>query len=446
MYNLCMFLKNKDFNIDYVSLALFRLGLILTAFAMPLEIVPNNFLSLLSWLINILLVQRAIYLFVFKKNKLAFNFKKDSLILAAFTLPLLAIFISALFSFYKVVALLELRGLIVLAVRTLIIIFISRKEDIRLFINSIYIVTVLVIIFAFFQFYADLLGVSVNITRLISNYTSKGTYPFPRVHSFAHEPLYLANYLLIALGLVCGDLVINKEKSKWWIKALFILTVLLIILTVARGAIIGLIFGIFVFLVLTWDFKLFKQILIYSIVSIIISLSVLSSASLIKKDTVINSFGNHAINTKDESVTNRTSTWKYAIKAIIAKPLTGVGGANSQYFIGESNPVDLKNNSTGLYKIIVFNNSFITFLAEYGIIGITSLMPLCYLFIIIGRDLILLRPKSYAVGLFAFTVAVIIQAMTFEIILLLRFWMLLALLIAIWRLDIRSKNNQLNSK
>ncbi len=441
-----MFLKNKDFNIDYVSLALFRLGLILTAFAMPLEIVPNNFLSLLSWLINILLVQRAIYLFVFKKNKLAFNFKKDSLILAAFTLPLLAIFISALFSFYKVVALLELRGLIVLAVRTLIIIFISRKEDIRLFINSIYIVTVLVIIFAFFQFYADLLGVSVNITRLISNYTSKGTYPFPRVHSFAHEPLYLANYLLIALGLVCGDLVINKEKSKWWIKALFILTVLLIILTVARGAIIGLIFGIFVFLVLTWDFKLFKQILIYSIVSIIISLSVLSSASLIKKDTVINSFGNHAINTKDESVTNRTSTWKYAIKAIIAKPLTGVGGANSQYFIGESNPVDLKNNSTGLYKIIVFNNSFITFLAEYGIIGITSLMPLCYLFIIIGRDLILLRPKSYAVGLFAFTVAVIIQAMTFEIILLLRFWMLLALLIAIWRLDIRSKNNQLNSK
>jgi O-antigen ligase len=439
-----MFLKNKDFNIDYVSLALFRLGLILTAFAMPLEIVPNNFLSLLSWLINILLVQRAIYLFVFKKNKLAFNFKKDSLILAAFTLPLLAIFISALFSFYKVVALLELRGLIVLAVRTLIIIFISRKEDIRLFINSIYIVTVLVIIFAFFQFYADLLGVSVNITRLISNYTSKGTYPFPRVHSFAHEPLYLANYLLIALGLVCGDLVINKEKSKWWIKALFILTVLLIILTVARGAIIGLIFGIFVFLVLTWDFKLFKQILIYSIVSIIISLSVLSSASLIKKDTVINSFGNHAINTKDESVTNRTSTWKYAIKAIIAKPLTGVGGANSQYFIGESNPVDLKNNSTGLYKIIVFNNSFITFLAEYGIIGITSLMPLCYLFIIIGRDLILLRPKSYAVGLFAFTV--IIQAMTFEIILLLRFWMLLALLIAIWRLDIRSKNNQLNSK
>ncbi len=446
MYNLYMFLKNKDFNIDYVSLALFRLGLILTAFAMPLEIVPNNFLSLLSWLINILLVQRAIYLFAFKKNKLAFNFKKDSLILAAFILPLLAIFISALFSFYKVVALLELRGLIVLVVRTLIIIFISRKEDIRLFINSIYIVTVLVIIFAFFQFYADLLGVSVNITRLISNYTSKGTYPFPRVHSFAHEPLYLANYLLIALGLVCGDLVINKEKSKWWIKALFILTVLLIILTVARGAIIGLIFGIFVFLVLTWDFKLFKQILIYSIVSIIISLSVLSSASLIKKDTVINSFGNHAINTKDESVTNRTSTWKYAIKAIIAKPLTGVGGANSQYFIGESNPVDLKNNSTGLYKIIVFNNSFITFLAEYGIIGITSLMPLCYLFIIIGRDLILLRPKSYAVGLFAFTVAVIIQAMTFEIILLLRFWMLLALLIAIWRLDIRSKNNQLNSK
>jgi O-antigen ligase len=441
-----MIVNNKDFNIDHVSLVLFRLGLILTAFAMPLEIVPNNFLSILSWLINILLIQRAIYLFAFKRNKLAFNFKKDRLILAAFILPILAIFISALLSFYQVVALLELRGLIVLAIRALIIIFISNKEDVRLFINSIYVVTALVIIFALFQFYADLLGVPGNITRLISNYTSEGTYPFPRVHSFAHEPLYLANYLLIALGLICGDLVINKEKSKWWIKTLYILTVLLIILTVARGAIIGLIFGIFVLLVLTWDFKLFKQIFIYSIASIIISLSMLGSASLIKKDSVLNRFGTHAISTKDESVTNRTSTWKYAIKALIARPLTGVGGANSQYFIGESNPVDLKNNSTGLYRIIVFNNSFITFLAEYGIIGITSLMPLCYLFIIIGRDLILLRPKSYVIGLFSFIVAVIIQAMTFEIILLLRFWMLLALLIAIWRMDIRSKNNQLNSK
>jgi len=435
MYNLAMMFKNRPFSSDSASLFFYRFGLVLTAIAMPLEIVPNNFLSLLSWVINIFLLQRIAYLLIFKKNNIRLGKKKDKFILAAFLIPLFAIFISAIFSFSRQVAFLELRGLSVLVARCLIIIFFSSKEDIKIFISSIYVVTGLALLFAIFQFYADLAGISTGITKLISNYTSKGTYPFPRVHSVAHEPLYLANYLLISLGLISGDLIINRKNTDWRMKTLFVLSISVIILTVARGAIIGLVLAIVVLLILCRSFEFFKQVILYLLISVFLSLVMLGSASIIKKDTVVNSFGSHAVTTNDESVLNRTSTWKYAIKSLKNNPFTGFGGANSQYFIGESNPSDLNNDSLGLYKIIVFNNSFITFLAEYGFLGLFSLIPLCYLLAIICRELFNSEPKSYAVGVFAFFIAILFQAMTFEILLVMRFWIMLALLIAIWRLQ-----------
>jgi hypothetical protein len=438
-----MFSKKNLSVLNKISDYLFKLGLVLTAVAMPLEIVPNKLLTLLSWLINLLLFQRLLYVVVFNRKTINHNIKTDRIILLALLLPLAAIGISALGALNRAVALLEYRGLVILVLRVLIIIFIATKEDIKLFINSIFGMTAIVVAFALFQYYGDLAGLPGKVTRMIANYSSRGDYIFPRVHSLAHEPLYLASYLLISAGLLVGEVVKKGTSTNKWLKVLLVSVLTLIILTIARGAIIGMVAGLVIAFLMTRDIKLIKQLSLYVLLAVFISVAMLGSASLFKKGSAVTSFSEHAITTNDASVLNRTMTWKYAYRSFRSSPIIGVGGANSQYYIGEGTPTVDTSKPVDLFKVIVFNNSYLTYASEYGIIGIIALLPLAYLLFLVAKDIFKNKPKSYLVGLFAFFAGLLLQAMSFEILLVMRFWMMLALMLAVWRLRILAKSKDL---
>jgi O-antigen ligase len=438
-----MLSKNNLAKLNKISDYLFRAGLVLTAIAMPLEIVPNKLLTLLAWAINLLLLQRLVYVLIFNRKSLKHNIKIDRVILIAFLLPLVAIGVSALGALNRAVSLLELRGLVILVLRALVIIMIASMEDIKLFIKAIYAMTAVVVAFGIFQYYGDLAGLPSKITRMIANYSSRGDYIFPRVHSLAHEPLYLASYLLISAGLLSGEIIINKKVTNKWLKILFLLVITLIILTIARGAIIGAIAGLILVFIATRDIKIIKQISIYVLVSFVLSLVMLGSASLFKKGSAVTSFSEHAVTTNDASVLNRTMTWKYAIKSFKSSPIIGVGGANSQYYIGEGAPAVDNSKPVNLFKVIVFNNTYLTFMSEYGVLGALCLVPMAYLLFLIAKSIFVSKPKSYIVGLFAFLIGLLLQAMSFEILLVMRFWMMLALLVAIWRMREISKEKEL---
>lgn len=438
-----MMSKDSLQKINKISGYLFKAGLVLTAVAMPLEIIPNKLLTILAWTINLLLVQRLLYVLFFDRKSFKHDTKTDRVVLIAFLLPLLAIGTSALGALNRGVSFLELRGLVILVLRSLIIIMLANKDDIRLFIKSIYAMTAVVVAFGIFQYYGDLFGLPGKITRIISNYSSRGDYIFPRVHSLAHEPLYLASYLLISAGLLAGEIVMNGQKINKWLRVLFILVLTMLILTIARGAIIGAIAGIILVFVVTRDIKIIKQISICVAVSIVLSLIMLGSASLFKKGSAVSSFSEHAVTTNDASVINRTMTWKYAYRSFKSSPIIGVGGGNSQYYIGETAPQVDTSKPADLFKVIVFNNSYLTYVSEYGILGVLCLLPMAYLLFLIAKDIFALKPKSYIVGLFAFLVGLLLQAMSFEILLVMRFWMMLALLIAIWRIRTISRQKDL---
>lgn len=429
---------NKE-KLEAISISLFRLGLVLTATAMPLEILPNRYISLLSWVINLLLLQWPLFVLLAGKNKIRISFKLDKLIIAALFLPLIAISLSALASVNMSVSFLELRSILVLVVRSLVIIFFSSPEDIKIFIKSVYIVTALVVAFAIFQYFGDLIGISSKITGIIKNYSSRGDHPFPRVHSFAHEPLYLANYLLISAGFIAGDIVKNRKNTKLWLKILFILTLSIIIITVARGAIYGMVLALIMLIIFVRDLSFIKQIFSYFALSVFFSLLMLGSASFIKNQFIIDDFSSHAASTADGSVTNRTATWKYAVKSFIMSPLLGVGGSNSQYYIGDHVPKVASSANVGLSKILVFNNTYLTYATEYGIIGLLSVIPLALLFIKIIKYIYNKRPNSYIVGVAAFFIAILLQALSFEMLLIMRFWVMTAILIALYRFNILNR-------
>ena len=429
-----MLTKKNIASLEKFSIDLYRLGLILTAIAMPLEIIPNQFLSVLSWTITVLLLQRVMLVLITKKFDFSVKNKLDILVIVAFVLPLFAASFSMLASVNTKVSLLELRSLFMLILRCLIIVLFSTKQDIRIFVKSIYVTAAAVIAFAFYQYIGDLAGLSAKFTLLIKNYSSRGDYLFPRIHSIAHEPLYYANYLLIVAGIAAGELYAFGKKSSNWIKLLFILALTMIILTVARGAIYGMVLGLLVLLLFARDKKFTKQILLYFVCSILISLVMLLGASLFKNQLVLDDFGSHAATTTDGSVLNRTATWKYSTKAFLASPLIGVGGSNSQFYIGENSPVENSLQSKSLSKIIVFNNTYLTFVAEYGLLGILAFIPMIVLLFQIGKFVFINKPKSLIVGAYAFLFAVLLQALTFETFLIMRVWVFVALIVALYKI------------
>jgi O-antigen ligase len=104
--------------------------------------------------------------------------------------------------------------------------------------------------FGIYQFVAGSLGVDPAFTGLRTAYRRE-IFGFPRVQSTGLEPLYFANYLLLPLAIGVATLRASTSKRLFeWQDAALGVAALAFILTMSRGAFIGL--GVAAVLAIAW--------------------------------------------------------------------------------------------------------------------------------------------------------------------------------------------------
>src|SRR5258705_4018205 len=118
-----------------------------------------------------------------------------------------------------------------------------RERELKLFDDSVLWMTVVVTAFGLFQFFGDTCGLPTTWTFLEARYTSAAAFPFPRVQSFALEPLYLAHFLFLPIGI----LLVRRwrtRKASIFEQILLIATLAVLLLTLSRGGILGLLLSV----------------------------------------------------------------------------------------------------------------------------------------------------------------------------------------------------------
>jgi O-antigen ligase len=425
------------------------LGVVLTIFLLPIDRFPYlHYIPLRLGAVSLilLLVAAAARFGKIIADKRWQDFKRVVFVGFLLLLPVLGYVQSIHYAIDRKIAVGATRLLLIAALKA-VCFFILIYENSRLWgviKKTIYIVTALVVGFGFFQFIFDVLGASTKITDLRSCCTSNSTYIFPRVHSVAYEPLYLANFLTIPLWLMVIDFFQDKSaRKKKYLAVLFIATSSLIVLSLARSAIFSIIIALLVFVAGLRGRKFAKKLLPYVsktllvIVAIAVSLVMLSGlASRYIHKTAIHGansgaagsvaiFGNHAVDLTDQSAQTRYSTWPKALTFIKQRPLDGVGAYNSRV---ELNLTAYKRGVQDI-KLQPFNNDLLGLLVDLGLVGVLTFGPLVVALVVaIWRSFKLhwnTANAPYALAL----VAMLVQSNFFHSILLARLWVVVAIVL-----------------
>lgn len=269
------------------------------------------------------------------------------------------------------------------------LVFCAQKSD--LYKKIIFIISSIVAIFCMYQFIGDTLGVNSSFLLLDTRYT-KLIFGFPRIQGFAIEPLYLANYLIIPIGLSLGAIIVKPKRYLYYLLTLFSY---LVWLTVARGAylaILSMFLVAFIVLFYKKDYPRVFNLLAVIFVSVILSfISIWASGKFAtqlpdstKSQTEyqttipqegISSEGNaerlveHTTSFTDEtSFTDRIKTSTTATQLFVANPLVGVGPGNFGRYVTQIYP----NTYADIDQIV--NNEPLELLAEVGLLGFVILM------------------------------------------------------------------------
>lgn len=302
--------------------------------------------------------------------------------------------------------------------------------------------SLLVGLFGLFQFFGDVTGIPVSITLLKDIYT-KEIFGFPRIQAFSVEPLYFANFLLIPIGLGVAYF-FGKVKlviSRRVLIPLLILLLVNFVLTVSRGAYIGLIVAL-IFLFVCFFRRLFtwRNILTGILTIFIVGYGVIFALS--KGDYVAtNEFVGHVL-LRDfnvgESIQGRLQTFRSALDMYRTSPVFGVGLGN----FGPNVSGKPYTPPPGGWPIV--NNQYIETLAETGVVGLSTFI-LVLLFLII-RSFIAWRKtqdpflKSTMIGLLAAFIGVLVQYASFSTLYIIHIWVLIGLMVGVGNLILR--NNQ----
>ncbi len=401
----------------------FPAGLIITAALMPLDRIANlatspPYLSLIALIL--LAIRPALELLTHPRN--IWSTLKPLLSFAVLSVLIGAI-LSSFMSIDKAATYSALVLLLFVSARAWFMAVFTGSSDLSVFENAVLIVSVPVILFGFYQFIADVLGLSQAFTFLIPRYSSVATYSFPRIQSTALEPLYLAHYLMLPIGI----LAVRAAKRSLLKRELLLLIGLFVafFITNSRGAILGLLLALFIAAVSIRNRKWLGIIICSILASLVIVTAFVGFAGQVHRKNSVGSFATHAIDLGDESARTRYDLWPKSIDIFLNHPITGVGFYNSRHAIHPELPA-----STPINKLQPLNNDYLAYLAETGLVGILLILPLAFLVIKRIWTVIKYRfvhPSSpYA---FAF-IGMAFQANAFHSILLLRTWVVIALLLA----------------
>lgn len=404
-----------------ISDRLFSAGIVLFAVLLPLEIIPNKYISILSLLITILLLPRPFAQLATRKLSPRRELRNWMWILL--TLPLLAV-AAAAYANPQNLHTDALRTFTVLVFRTWLIARFATLADLNLFKRATIAVGAAVTAFGFYQFFGDLAGLKHSLTFLRETYSSSGTHPFPRVHSLAREPLLLANYLFIPMALLVIE-VINNRKNRLALGLLLGLMFVLLLTLDARSAYYAMIPA---GLALLFTLRERRDLLRKGLIAV---LGIGAAALLLLIISIgpgpLAKFINHGAEFGDASFQNRVKTWQEFPGIFTDSPLFGVGLGNGSLAILHLPCPPLPSDPP------VFNNTYLTVAAESGLLGLAALLPLIAMLVREAWPRLKRRITRQDTAYVLILIAYAVQITSYEAFLNLRFWGVIALSLAAFR-------------
>lgn len=454
-----------------ISNVLFVAGLALTAVTMAWDRVPSPearppFFSLNDSrglaphevLTFLLLFQRGLVMAWDRYRKREGAWPKASL-LAAFALPAIAAGVATMTAFNVGVAVLASLIFCFVLVRGWLLAQYIREHELKLFENITLWVAVAAVVLGYYQFFSDVFGLPQSWTQLMPSYSSDGTYPFPRIQSFALEPLYLAHWMFLPLGILLTRYW-RTRSAPVFEQILLVFTLGLFLLTLSRGAMMGLALALLVLIVVGRAWRPLLYLGRNAAIAAVIVAAMLSLAGAVKnaeaadppgaagpaapadpsdpsapsapatpaaKANPVEAFTEHAVDLNDGSAQTRYELWPRTLDIFLDNPLTGVGPNNSRLLLHGGSASASTSEANALQPV---NNDYLAYLSELGLVGVILILPLAWLVLQALWGTVRARldhPSSpYAFAL----VGMAFQANAFHSLVLLRTWVVIGLLVA----------------
>jgi len=160
-------------------------------------------------------------------------------------------------------------------------------------------------------------------------------------------------------------ILLNKVKSRWQKLIVFValfLNIFGLIVSFSRGVYLSLLFFVVFLNLFSLRFFMFKPLLIYNLIAVLI----VASSALLVKDPFLTTVSLNKTSSQQRSTQGRIEQWKYAINIIDDKPVFGYGQKNYRL---------AKGNTPLVAEDVVFtnrtNNTYLQILIERGIFGFT---------------------------------------------------------------------------
>ncbi len=358
----------------------------------------------------------------------------------AFVLPAVAAGVATLTAFNVTVAVAWSILLVSVLLRGWVLAQYVREHELKLFERFVLWMTVIVVAFGYYQFIGDILGLSESWTFLSPKYNSTAAFPFARVQSFALEPLYNAHYLFLPISILLVRFW-RAKKASISEQLLLIATLGVLLLTLSRGALLGLLVCGIVLFAGTRSWRALGYLarnvgIAFAITLALLSLSGVTAADRIanaqSKFTAVDAYTSHAIDLNEGSARTRYDLWPDTIRAFLGDPTTGVGPGNLPLKLTDGTPTTTLAEA-GMMPAV--NNDYLAWLSELGLLGVALALPLIWL-ILRAMWISTIRARldhpsaPYALALSSMA----LQANSFHSLLLLGTWVVIGLLIAGMRL------------
>lgn len=292
--------------------------------------------------------------------------------------------------------------------------------------------SLLVSLFAFYQFVGDLAGLSDHLTGLKPMYSSQ-VFGFPRVQAASLEPLYFANYLLLPLAILTAlGLVVGVS----FVALTTIDTALL--LTLSRGG-VGVAALVIIFFVGLGLYRRRLKDVAKIGLAVVASLSLTYGALTYVVPTLhrqpAGTVRRSAVSVYSNQVTNlevgnnkvdRAQTRNLAVKAFTSHPILGVGPGNFGYYAQA-------HSSYSRDQIV--NNEPLELLAETGLVGFVAFVA--FVLALAAQAVRSLRRdartihRAVTIGTLVYLTATAIQYWSFSTLYIIQVWFAIGLVIGL---------------
>lgn len=308
----------------------------------------------------------------------------------------------------------------------------TTKNQLQKLIWVIIISATIVSIFGFYQFVGDIIGLPQSLTGLREIYT-KRVFGFPRIQSTALEPLLFANYLLIPICLG-GTLYLDKKIkiNRQWLLLILILLLVNFVLTLSRGAYLGLaVSGLIIAAFYFRHLLTLRHTTIFLTVVTIVTMAVIGFIRFSGVGEVgLGEVQRRMVNIlQDASASHRLTNYKAAWEIYQRSGLLGIGPGNfGPHLEGYYNHLPQHGWAT-------VNNQYLETLAETGILGFLSLMLITAVTLITSIRAYLKSSdhflRAVMLGLLTAFIGILIEYNFFSTLYVMHIWILIGLMIAI---------------